>query len=231
MWWAPMLAGACATPARPVVSDEQLSRVPQAERRALLDRETEVRVAESNMAAARTAQRDAERFRGIVKREVDAATSSVRAARSGVELGQTTRDENLAAASRRELRLGEAQLRTVRSKRTYADRLVDYRGALVALREAQVNLARAEQELDEFDALSRHGEAKSGDRGGFVRAVESARASLGEARDDVRKRKAAVDDARGRWYARREELESVRADVTRGNMTPPPAPTPVPSDE
>jgi hypothetical protein len=210
------------------VSDEQLTRIPAEERKTLIEGETDVRVAQSNQAAATTALRDAQRFRDIVKREVDAATSRVGAARSGVELGQSAGDDSLSVEAQRELRLGEAQLRTARAKRTYADGLIALRESQVARWKAEVAAARARQELAEHDALQRHGKGQQTDRGRFVDAVQSTRARASMARREVAERGAALRAARSRWYARRDELDSVRAEVTRGNMRPPAAPTPVP---
>lgn len=228
IWCAVLLGGACATPARPTVSEQQLTRIPAAERKTLIEGETDVRVAQSNQAAANTALRDARQFRDIVKREVDAATSRVGAARSGVELGQKAGDDSLSVEARRELRLGEAQLRTARAKRTYADGLVALRESQVARWRAEVDAARARQELAEHDALQRHGKGQQADRGRFVDAMQSTRARADMARREVAKQKAEMEAARSRWYARRDELDSVRAEVRRGNMRPPPAPTPVP---
>jgi hypothetical protein len=222
-----LAAAGCATTARPVVTDEQLARVPAAERRALIEQETATRVAETNAAAAKAARRDAERFRGIVDRQVAAAMNRVRAAESAVSLARTAKDADLRDEGGRELLLGRAELGAARAKRSYADELVALRDAELERRQAEVDVARARHELRKLDTLRRHGEGASADRDRFVGADARARARLAHAGDGLRDRRARFDRAKDRWLAARRDLARVRADVTAGTLVPPRAPSPV----
>jgi hypothetical protein len=224
--WAALVASGCATTAQPVVSHEQLRRLPKPEQQALRQRENAVRLAESNEATAVSARRDAARFRDVVGREFMAAQDRVRAARSRVQHAMTTPDPRLREEARRELRLGEAELRTVRAKRTYADELFNLRDAEVAGRHAEVALARARQELGELDKLRSYGEARYEDRGRYLRAEDRARTRVAERGREVAAHRAAAQAARSRWYARRSELDSIRAQAwpPAGMREPRPAP-------
>lgn len=217
----------CASAGRPVVSDEQLARVPAAERSELLEHETAIRVAESNAAAAKAARRDAERFRGIVERQQAAAMNRVKAAQSAVSLARTTHDADAREEAGRELELGRAELRAAEAKKVYAERLVSLRDAELERREAEVDVARARHELRKLDTLRRHGEGRSADRDRFVGVDARARARLAQARDDLRDRRSRFEEARSGWLEARRELARVRADVTAGTLQAPRRPSPV----
>lgn len=205
-----LLTGGCA-PARPTISEAQLRRLPPVERRALREREADIHIAESRESAAISARQDAGRYREAVGRQLAAAEQRVRSARAALDRARRDPDPRRAALARRELRLGEAELRTVRARRTYAEELVALADADIAGRRAEVELARSRHELDELDMLQRFSEARNEDRASFLNAVERARRRAAERAREVDVRQAAVGSARSRWYARVNELDSLRA--------------------
>jgi hypothetical protein len=185
------------------VDDARLVRLPPEARQQLIDEEREVRVAETNLEAARVAEREAREFQAIVEKERSAAREFLEAAQKAQKLARQANDGSMAAGSTSDEAAARERLRAVDAKLEYAKQLASYRVAVVRQREAELDAARADLEVRKVSQLAAAGQADGLDTAEFDRAAANARRRADDAQVRAQSRRGDVEARRASWQAAR----------------------------
>jgi hypothetical protein len=226
-----LLIGACGGSAQ--VKDDQLARLPAEDRQALLDEQQAINTAESNVQRAGVAVDEAKEFRSIVGSEMNAAKSQYEAAEKASELASRGLDEEGRNDARERQRIQSEHVTAVEAKSRYADSLVDLREAQHSLHEAELDLARARLEREQFDALRARGLGEGLSEQDFVEAEQDAQRQFDEINQRVASLKGQTDSMRESWDEARQQYEATArqsgvTDVPIG-APPPPETLPMPA--
>jgi len=181
------------------VDDERLARLPAGEREALVEREREVRVAESDLTAARVAAKDAARFLDVVETERSSANQRREAARKAMELAESTQDRSMLDDSRRTLTATERQVGAANAKLAYGRDMKALRDAEVDSRVARLEAERADLELAKVDRLLDRGQGQGLERARFVDQQAEARQRQSEAEARVAELREVTRQSRIAW--------------------------------
>lgn len=228
-----LLAGAiamagCATSSG--VSDKDVARLPVADRTQIITAHKSIDVAESNLEAAKVARDEAKQFRKIALSELDASKSRLEAARSGVDLGKTSRDDQALRDASRNEDAARDQLIASRAKLDYADRLVELREAKISEAEANLNAANADVEMTKLSLVQRNGMAADIDANKLEARRQDAQERLAEARAHVAQLEGETAQLKTAWDDRRNEVNRT---ASRGGFmsapSAPPAEMPMPT--
>lgn len=220
-----LLAGAiamagCATTG---VSDNDVARLPAAERAQIITAHKSIDVAQSNLEAAKGARDEAKQLRKIAASELDAAKSRLEAARSSIDLGKSARDDRTLREASRNEDAARDQLIAARAKLDYADRLVELRDVKIDESEANLTAAKADVELTKLQAAQRNGIAEGVDPRKLEARRQDAQERLAESRARVAQIEGDVMQLKMAWDDRRHEMNTAsRGDVPRNNIAPAP---------
>ena len=196
---------ACGSQQKAQVEDSRLVRLPPAAREGILDDERNVRVAETNLEAARVAEREAKDYQSIVDNERNAARQQLEAAQKAQKLGQSANDTKMQANARDDGSAAQARVRAVDAKMEYAEQLVGLRAEIVKQRQAELEAARAELESKKVTQLVSAGQGEGLDQGRFDRAAVDTRKRADQARQRVMERRTTVEARKATWQTARGE--------------------------
>ena len=213
-----LLAGAlallgCATGG---VSNDDVARLPVADSAQLATARTSIDVARSNLDAARTARAQADQLRNVASGELDATQARLEAARAGVDLGASVRDDRTLGDAWRDEDAARVRMMAARAKLDYANQLVALRDAKVAAARASVTAARADVDVTKLQLVQRNGMAGEVDGRKLAARRQQAQERLAEARARVADMEGSVAQLETAWDARRRQTAS------RGELMPPP---------
>ncbi|MCU1282424.1 MAG: hypothetical protein JWM53_5970 [bacterium] len=215
----------CATTG---VSDRDVARLPVADRAQIITASKSIDIAQSNLEAAKVARDEARQFRKIAMNELDAAKSRLEAARTGVFLGKSSRDDRTLREASRNEDAAREQLIAARAKLDYADRLIELRDAKIDEAEANLNAAKADVEMTKLQLLQRNGIAVGADAKKLEARRQDAQERLAESRARVAQMEGDVAQLKTAWDDRRHEMNTASRGDVRGLSAPPPAPAEVP---
>jgi hypothetical protein len=224
-----LLAGAlavagCATAGG--VSDRDVARLSVADRTQIITAHKSIDVAEANLASAKVARDEAKQFRKIALSDLDAAKSRLEAARSGVDLDKSARDDRTLRDATRNEDIARNQVIAARAKVDYADRLIELREAKITEGEANVTAARADVDMTKVQLVQRSGMANDIDAKAIEARRQDAQERLAERRARVAQLEGETAQLKTAWDDRRNETSRTAA---RGEMiAPPPPPEEVP---
>jgi hypothetical protein len=204
----------CATAG---VSDNDLARLPVAERTQILTANKSIDLAQSNLGAARVARDEAKQFRKIAISELDAAKGRLEAARSNVDLGKSSRDDQTLREASRNEDAARDQLIAARAKLDYADRLIELREMKVDEADANLTAAKADVEMTKLQLAQRNGIAAGVDPRKVEARRQDAQERLAEARARVAQTEGDVVQLKMSWDDRRHEMST----ASRGEASAP----------
>ncbi|MGZ3440938.1 MAG: hypothetical protein ACXVDD_15545, partial [Polyangia bacterium] len=206
------------------VSDKDVARLPASERTQLSTAQRSIDVAKSNLAAARVARDEAKQFRKIAISDVDSAKTRLEAARSSVDLGKSSRDDQTLREAARNEDAARDQLMAARAKLDYADRLVELRELKIDEGDANLTAARADVEVTKLQLAQRNGMAADVDARKLEAKKQDAQERLAETRAKVAQTEGDVVQLKMAWDDRRHEMST----ASRGGPGAAPAEVPMP---
>ncbi len=200
-------ANACSKPA--VVEPARVAEASPAERARIREAQRELDRARDGLARAEVAEAEGDEFRSTVTEERDRAESYYSAATRSAELGQNTRDANLATSIERRQDGARLEREEFDEKARFAEDLVELRQKERALAEADVKLQETLVERAKFDAAAQAGDAEGLERADFIRAEEEARVQFAEAQREAAEARLRSDESQKAWLrARNLRLDS-----------------------
>jgi hypothetical protein len=222
-----LVAAGCATGG---VSDRDIARLPVDERAQIVTASKSIDIAESNRTTAKVARDEAKQFRRISASELQAAKSKLDAARAGVDLGKSARDDRALRDASRNEDIARDQLIAARAKMDYANRLVELREAKISEADANVAAAKADVEITRANMVARHdGDAKI-DRRKLELTRQDTQEKLAEQRARVASLEGDAAQLKTAWDDRRREFNTAsRGDVRELRAPAPPAEVKMPA--
>jgi hypothetical protein len=215
----PALLFGCAH--APTISNEQVAQLPTDARQQIVQALQAVTVADQNVGAARVAVNEAQKFDHIAKRELDSARAESDAAQAGVSLGQSAHSQRVMQEAQARQNSALTVLFAARSKKLYADRLVDLRKAELNERQAELNLAQAHYELVKYQQLQAHDMAGGMDGNAFMQRRQDAENDVANARRTVANLEGNVASLRTAWLQRAQQAQTASRGAPIMAPTPP----------
>jgi hypothetical protein len=227
---AALALGACAHQAprpSPALSiDEQVTRLPAADRQDILNMQQRSNVAQANLTAAMVARDQSLQFRDLAIRESKVADERRGGASHALDFAHRSQNVGTIQTAETDLRAADVERDAARLKVDYSEKLVDLRNAQVDERNAELGVANADLRALKEQKISDAGLAPRSAGQGF--AQDSARGYLGHAQQHLGEIRSEAVTAHLAWQQKRREVATLGAPTP---VHPPAAPAPLPQPE
>ena len=221
-----LIAGGCATSG---VTDDDVARLPVAEREQISTAHKSIDVAQQNLEQAKLARDEAKQFHHMAAADLDNSKTRLENARNSIDLGAQSRDDRaMREASRVE---DDARLALIasRAKLDYANRLVELREAQITEAESNLAAARADFELEKARIAQRNGVGRDvnvnkleAQRQDWAERLAEQRAHVADVESETAQLKTAWDDRRTELNRTASRGDSVYAPRTPEEEVPMP---------
>jgi colicin import membrane protein len=204
-----MILGGCGTGRNTEIKDSWMARVPEEQMGDVRQAQAHRRQISDEVARANVAIGDAERALEVARRSAEAAKLRKDAAKVQLEAARETGQQDSIQAAEAQLQVADLELAAARAQVDWRKENVDAWKAQRELREREFELADAELNYAQYQALKENEDvrAQSLTEGDFLSILADAKRKTLEARRDADERTQRAQQMRAQWEQLREQAQ------------------------